>query len=174
MPKDPAGLGALQADDFPAGLLPHVRLIYTPIGERHPARRLALHAATPSNAFAVQSFLDELAHALGRDPLELRLELLGAPPASTTTGTAGRCSTPAGSRRCCGSRPKGRAGASRSPPAARAASPGHFTFGSYVAQVVEVSRDPGGRVRVDRIVAAVDCGTGGEPERARRRRCRAG
>ena len=35
---------------------------------------------------------------------------------------------------------------------------GHFTFGSYAAHVVEVSRDPAGRVRIDRIVAAVDCG----------------
>jgi isoquinoline 1-oxidoreductase subunit beta len=35
---------------------------------------------------------------------------------------------------------------------------GHFTFGSYAAHVVEVSRDPAGGVRIDRIVAAVDCG----------------
>jgi isoquinoline 1-oxidoreductase beta subunit len=34
---------------------------------------------------------------------------------------------------------------------------GHFTFGSYAAHVVEVSRGPAG-VRVDRIVVAIDCG----------------
>ena len=35
---------------------------------------------------------------------------------------------------------------------------GHFTFGSYAAHVVEVSREPNGGVRIDRIVVAVDCG----------------
>jgi isoquinoline 1-oxidoreductase beta subunit len=34
----------------------------------------------------------------------------------------------------------------------------HFTFGSYVAHVAEVSVDASGRPRVHRIVAAVDCG----------------
>jgi CO/xanthine dehydrogenase Mo-binding subunit len=34
-----------------------------------------------------------------------------------------------------------------------------LTFGTYVAEVAEVYRDSGGLVRVDRIVAAVDCGT---------------
>ena len=34
----------------------------------------------------------------------------------------------------------------------------HFTFGSYVAHVAEVSVDATGRPRVQRIVAAVDCG----------------
>jgi hypothetical protein len=35
----------------------------------------------------------------------------------------------------------------------------HFTFGSYAAQVVEISRDREEQVRVDRFVAAIDCGT---------------
>jgi isoquinoline 1-oxidoreductase beta subunit len=35
---------------------------------------------------------------------------------------------------------------------------GHFTFGSYAAHVVEVSRDARGRIRVDRVVCAIDCG----------------
>ena len=35
----------------------------------------------------------------------------------------------------------------------------HFTFGSYAAEVAEVSVDAQKRVRVHRVVAAVDCGT---------------
>jgi isoquinoline 1-oxidoreductase beta subunit len=35
----------------------------------------------------------------------------------------------------------------------------HFTFGSYAAEVAEVSVDAQNRVRVHRVVAAVDCGT---------------
>jgi isoquinoline 1-oxidoreductase beta subunit len=34
----------------------------------------------------------------------------------------------------------------------------HFSFGSYVAQVAEVSASGDGRVRVHRVVCAVDCG----------------
>ena len=59
------------------------RLAYTHIACGIPggAWRSTLHS---SNAFAVQSFMDELAHATGRDPLAFRLELLGAARSSTT------------------------------------------------------------------------------------------
>ena len=74
----PPVVSELYPDDFPARVLPHVRLAYTHIecGIPGGAWRSTLHS---SNAFAVQSFVDELAHATGRDPLALRLELLGAP-----------------------------------------------------------------------------------------------
>jgi CO/xanthine dehydrogenase Mo-binding subunit len=52
-----------------------------------------------------------------------------------------------------------RAGWTRRPPAGRGRGiAAHFTFGSYVAHVAEVSVDSTGRPRVHRIVAAVDCG----------------
>ena len=65
-------------DDFPVRCVPNLRLTYALVESGIPggAWRSTLHS---SNAFAVQSFVDELAHALGRDPLELRLALLGAP-----------------------------------------------------------------------------------------------
>jgi isoquinoline 1-oxidoreductase beta subunit len=52
-----------------------------------------------------------------------------------------------------------RAGWGGAPPAGRARGiAGHFTFGSYVAEVMEVSLDSATEFRVDRVVAAVDCG----------------
>jgi isoquinoline 1-oxidoreductase beta subunit len=154
--KDPPVDSELYADDFPANFLANVRLAYTPVESGIPlgAWRSTLHS---SNAFAVQSFVDELAHALGRDPLEFRLELLGAPRRLDYRGHGGPVLDTgrlAGVLRLAADR----AGWARPLGAGRARGiAGHFTFGSYAAHVVEVSRDSAG-VRVDRIVAAVDCG----------------
>ncbi|MFQ5723711.1 MAG: molybdopterin cofactor-binding domain-containing protein, partial [Terriglobia bacterium] len=41
---------------------------------------------------------------------------------------------------------------------------GHYSFQSYVAQVAEVSVDANGRVRVHRVVCAVDCGRAVNPD----------
>jgi isoquinoline 1-oxidoreductase subunit beta len=93
-------------------------------------------------AFAVECFLDELAGAGGQDPLALRLELLDRSP--RLRGVLELAAARAGWG---------------SP-----ASPGrgwglavHESFHSYCAQAMEVSVE-GGRVRVHRVVAAIDCG----------------
>jgi isoquinoline 1-oxidoreductase beta subunit len=155
--KRPRVDSELYADDFPARCLPHVRVTYTPIESGIPggAWRSTLHS---SNAFAVQSFVDELAHVVARDPLAFRLELLGAPRRLEYKGHGGPVFDTgrlAGVLRLAAER----AGWSRplSPGRARGIA-GHFTFGSYAAHVVEVSHEPKGGVRVDRIVVAVDCG----------------
>jgi isoquinoline 1-oxidoreductase beta subunit len=155
--KDPPVDSELYADDFPARFLSNVRLAYTPVANGIPlgAWRSTLHS---SNAFAVQSFVDELAHAQGRDPLEVRLELIGAPRRLEYGGHGGPVFDTgrlAGVLRLVADR----AGWSRPLPAGRARGiAGHFTFGSYAAHVVEVSVAPAGGVRVDRVVVAVDCG----------------
>jgi len=94
-------------------------------------------------AFVVESFLDEIAHAAGKDPLAIRRELLQGMPrhlgvVNLAAGKAG-WDTPL---------PDGRA---RGIALAE-------SFGSFVAQVAEVSVDTGGNVKVHRVVCAVDCG----------------
>jgi isoquinoline 1-oxidoreductase beta subunit len=147
----------LYPDDFPAQCLPNVRLEYTPVASVIPtgAWRATLHSA---NAFVVQSAIDELAHLARRDPLELRLAMLGSArqlryrdhggPVFDTGRLAGVLRLAAE-----------RAGWGKPLPAGRARGiAAHFTFGSYVAHVAEVSVDSTGRPRVHRIIAAVDCG----------------
>ncbi|NIS61348.1 MAG: molybdopterin-dependent oxidoreductase [Proteobacteria bacterium] len=102
------------------------------------------------NAFSVESFVDELAHAARKDPLEFRLDLLKNHPRPR------RVLEVAAEKALWGkSLPKGHGRGIAQ----------HFSFGSYVAQVAEVSvNEKDGKVRVYRIVCVVDCGPAINPD----------
>jgi isoquinoline 1-oxidoreductase subunit beta len=100
--------------------------------------------------FAVESFLDEVAHAAGKDPFTYRRELLEQHP--RLRGVLELAAEKAGWAD--GPLPQGRG---RGIAVAEA-------FKSFVAQVAEVTVDPSGGFRVDRVVCAVDCGTPINPD----------
>lgn len=83
-------------EEFPAGYVPDLLLERSTIPLGVPTGWLR---APGSNAlaFVMQSFLDEVAHAAGRDTLDLLLELLAspvAPPAQPTVAAEGAASAP--------------------------------------------------------------------------------
>ncbi len=107
------------------------------------------------HAFFKESFVDEAAHVAGQDPLAFRLALLQRHPRHAAV--LQRAAQKAG-------------WGQPLPPAADGATQArgialHQSFGSIVAQVAEVSLDPADprRIRVHRVVAAIDCGTAVNP-----------
>jgi isoquinoline 1-oxidoreductase beta subunit len=100
-------------------------------------------------AFAVEAFIDEVAHAAGQDPLSFRRNLLDKQPRMKAVlelaAEKAGWGTPL---------PPGKG---RGIAVAEA-------FKSLVAQVAEVSVSKDGEVRVDRVVCAVDCGTPINPD----------
>jgi isoquinoline 1-oxidoreductase subunit beta len=100
--------------------------------------------------FAVEAFIDEVAHVAGQDGFTFRRKLLEHQPRmkavlELAAEKAGWSSGPM---------PKGKG---RGIAVAEA-------FKTFVAQVAEVSVDEAGYVKVDRVVCAVDCGTAINPD----------
>jgi isoquinoline 1-oxidoreductase beta subunit len=94
------------------------------------------------NAFAEECFMDELAAAAGQDPLAFRLAHL--PADARMRGVLALAAEKAGWGR-------------PAPPGRARGLACHSSFGSHVAEIAEVSAEQG-RLRVHRVVAAVDPG----------------
>lgn len=122
--------------------IPNQRIAY---GRAEPGPQVWFWRSVGSsqNTFFIESFIDELAHAAKADPLQFRLSMLSKKPRHQAVLVAAAAKAgwgkplPAGVKR-------GIAVAE--------------SFGSYVAQVVEVSVAKDGKPRVHRVTAAVDCG----------------
>lgn len=145
-------------NNFPANLVENFRQEYS-LAPSNINRSLIRAPGNNALAFAVESFTDELAHAIGRDPLRFRLELLGDedkdfefdPEANTviSTGRMKGVLQSAASEAGWGKelpRGSGRGIA------------GYFTFDTYVAHVAEVTVSGSGKLTIDKFTTAVDCG----------------
>jgi isoquinoline 1-oxidoreductase subunit beta len=163
----------LGAAEFPARFIPNFVIDQSlmPLGVPTGALR-----APGSNgiAFAVQSFIDELAHAAGKDPLQFRLDLLAneqpAPPppppaAGAPGGGRGGFQAPSFD----GKRMRGvvEAVRDRSGWANRASLPKgtamgtafHFSHRGYFAEVVQATVAKDGAVKVDKVWVVGDIGS---------------
>jgi isoquinoline 1-oxidoreductase beta subunit len=100
------------------------------------------------SAFAMESLIDELAHAAGKDPLEYRRVLLKEHPRHLAALNLAA--------------EKANWGEALPTGVFRGVAV-HESFGSYVAQVAEVSVT-NGAVKVHRVVCAIDCGLSVNPD----------
>src|SRR5690606_4501686 len=103
-------------------------------------------------AYSTEAFIDELAEAAGKDPVEFRLEMLADHPRH-----AGVLKLAAE-----------KAGWGSAPPAGRTRGIAvHESFNSFVAEVAEVSVADDGTVKVEKVVCAVDCGVAVNPDQVK-------
>lgn len=101
------------------------------------------------NVFVVESFIDELAHAVGKDPLAYRRAMLARNPRSLAVlERAARAAN-------WGAPLPGRCGRGISL---------HDAFGSHAALVIEVEVEADGGIRLRRATAAIDCGIAINPD----------
>lgn len=104
--------------------------------------------------FAAEAFIDELAAAAGKDAYEFRRDRLGKHPRDL-----GVLNLAAAKAQWDKPLAPGKTGERRGRGIAV-----HKSFGSYIAQVVEVTVQADGQVKVDRVVCAVDCGIAINPD----------
>jgi isoquinoline 1-oxidoreductase beta subunit len=147
----------IYVDDFPHGLVSN--LVYEWLAVESGVPRGSWRApAHYANAFAVQSFIDEVAHATGQDALALRLKMLGAAqsleykqhggPVFETARLAGVLEKVAKEIGWGRKLPRGQGFGLAC----------HFTFGGYAAHAFHVAVAPGGELAIRRAVCAVDVG----------------
>ena len=153
VPSDQLWTSEMQPDALPAGLVPNLQLGWYALD--FPLWRGAWRAPShDSNTFAIESFLDEIAHATHQDPLKLRLALLQpARPLPVQDGTFDSGRLAAVLKQAADS-----IGWGQRPPA------GHgrglacaYSAGGYCAHAFEVSVQSG-KLHFHRAVAVVDVG----------------
>ena len=110
------------------------------------------------NHFAVQSFIDEVAHAAGKDPVEMRRQLIGTkqPPAGKSEDEK-----PVDIDRLKAVLDLAVNESGWGAPLPKGRGRGIallYSWGTYIAQVAEAEVAKDGSIRVNRVVVAIDCG----------------
>jgi isoquinoline 1-oxidoreductase beta subunit len=163
-PDGQRGASAISAGEFPARFVPNYAVYNSVIQMSTPTGAMR---APGSNgiAFIMQSFIDELAHAAGKDPIQFRLDLLSAPIVGTAPA-GGRGGGPNGGgwdpARMRGVlelvRDKSGWGKTQLPAGTAMGVAFHQSHSGFFAEVAEVSVDAAKKVRVNKVWVAVDIG----------------
>ena len=138
---------------------PNVRIEYT-LAHSSAPRAWWRSVEHSSSGFVMESFLDELAHASGQNPLAFRLKLIGDDRKIPQFGEGREDYHPLDTARLKGVLRLAAEKAGWDKPLPKAQGRGiaaFYSFFSYVAAVAEVAANPSS-FKVKRLVCAVDCG----------------
>ena len=148
--------------EFPAKFVPNFSLAASVMPSGVPMGPLR---APGSNgiAFATQSFLDELAHAAGKDPMQFRMDLLTNTPIADPPAADGRPAQPGfdGPRMAAVVKEVAtRSGWGKSLPKGTGMGIAfHFSHRGYVAEVVQATVSKAGKLTIDKVWAVADVGS---------------
>lgn len=159
----------MNATEFPARFVPNFALNASVMASGVPTGALR---APGSNAiaFVMQSFIDELAQAAGKDPIEFRYSILDAAAIPLPSPSPGQPAPPTGglgapfnAKRMRGVlelvAAKSNWGKGNLPKGTGMGVAFHFSHAGYFAEVAEVTVDSANHVRVNRVWVAADIGS---------------
>jgi len=156
----------LSGEEFPSRFIPNFSQLASMMPSGVP---MGAMRAPGSNAiaFVMQSFIDELAHAAGRDPVQFRLDLLAATPLPVAAPPPG---TPVAFAPVAFDGPRMRAvleavaersgwGKRKLPAGTAMGVAFHFSHRGYFAEVAEVHVGAGNKVKVNKAWVVGDIGS---------------
>ena len=158
-----ADVADMDANEPPALLVPNLEYGQSIMESGIPTGSMRAPRAN-AIAFVFQSFIDELAHQAGKDPVEFRLTLLGEPrvlvnstgiPDALRDFDTGRMSNVL--RRV--AEISGWSTRDRLPARTAKGVAFYFSYLGYFAEVVQASVAPSGEIRLDRVWAVGDVGS---------------
>jgi isoquinoline 1-oxidoreductase beta subunit len=151
----PSAAGVSVANEFPRGFVPNFQVATTPIAPFNIPTGAMRAPSTNGISFVMQSIIDEIAVAAGKDPLQYRLDLLATEGATATGGfnpqraagvlTAVRDMSDWNNR-------------SRLPKGTGKGVAFQFAHSGYVAYVVEAAVDSNKKIKINNVWCAVDIG----------------
>jgi isoquinoline 1-oxidoreductase beta subunit len=159
--------GNIGATEFPARFVPNTLLAQSSMPKALPT---GAHRAPNSNAlaFVMHGFLDEIAHAAGKDPIAFRLSLLAVPPIQPAPAAGG--AAPGGGGGGGGWSAERMRGVlelvaeksgwgKRTLPRGTGMGVGfYFSHSGYFAEVAEVTVDANKRIKINKVWVAGDVG----------------
>jgi isoquinoline 1-oxidoreductase beta subunit len=161
--EGPASSAFAGPDEFPARFVADMEFAASFIPSGVPTGPLR---APESNglAFAFQSFLDELAHAAGRDPLQFRLDLLGVPRILDSTDDRYGPQPDFDTGRMRGvlelvREKSGWDARRRLPPGTGMGTAFYYSHMGYFAEVVQATVAADGTLKIDKVWIAADVGS---------------
>ncbi len=144
-------------DNYPPAFVPNLKIAYSDVESNIAVGPLRAPGHN-TTSFADGSFMDEIAHSIGVDPIQLHLDLIGEPKEWPYNGDGGPILYSKRIKDVILEVKEKSDWGKKMPKNSAQGFAFHFTFGGYAAMVTEVSISEKGQLKVDKITAVADIG----------------